>query len=253
MTIAALVARGPLHMGASGPGAKELQLALAARGYPLHGTGYFGVTTDGCVKAFQTMCGLPSTGLVDRATADAIDRPPMPVVAPPTHMASGPPWLRTAIENIGVAEVKGKGDNPIIMAMAKTCGGLIAREYVHDEIAWCKMFTEFCLMKNGLHGIDTLWALDNLKVGTKLSGPAVGALASKKRTGGGHTFIVAGRDAAGFIVGVGGNQGDRVSRATFKQNEIEGFNWPDGYPLPIAIGFAKLPIVDSAPLSKREA
>lgn len=251
MTIAALVASKPLRLGASGEVVRQAQLALAARRYPLHGTGYFGPNTAASLKAFQTISGLPATGVLDRATADALDRPA--AVSAPVHVTGAPPWLLTAIECIGIAEVKGKGDNPVILAMAKTCGGMIAREYTHDEIAWCKMFTEYCLAKNGLHGIDSLWALDNLKLGKKLSGPAVGAIACKKRTGGGHTFIVAGRDTSGRIVGVGGNQGDRVSRATFKPKEIVGYNWPDGYPLPGNIGLASLPVVDSAPLSKREA
>lgn len=42
MTVAALVAAGPLRMGATGGAVKEIQLALKSRGYPLTGTGYFG-------------------------------------------------------------------------------------------------------------------------------------------------------------------------------------------------------------------
>jgi hypothetical protein len=42
MTIAALVAAGPLRMGASGAAVKEIQFALKARGYPLNGTGISG-------------------------------------------------------------------------------------------------------------------------------------------------------------------------------------------------------------------
>lgn len=251
MTIAALVAGGPLRMGASGPAVKELQLALAAHNYPLHGTGYFGPATRDAVKAEQTRLGLASTGIVDAETAAAFDRP---AAAPaPVRLTDAPPWLHKALSCIGIAEVQGKGDNQVILAMGKACGGMIAREYVHDDIAWCKMFTEYCLVSTGFHGVDSLWALDNLKVGTTLKGPAVGALACKKRPGGGHTFIVLGKDAGGRIVAVGGNQGDRVSRATFDPGEIVGYNWPNGYPLPAAIGLNKLPVVDSAPLSKREA
>jgi uncharacterized protein (TIGR02594 family) len=251
MTIAALIVGGPLRIGASGPAIKELQLALAAHHYPLHGTGYFGPATRDAVKAEQTRLGIASTGVVDAETAAALDRPsPMP---PPVRLTAAPPWLHKALSCIGIAEVKGKGDNPVILAMARACGGMIAREYVHDEIAWCKMFTEYCLVSSGFHGVDSLWALDNLKAGSSLKGPAVGALACKKRPGGGHTFFVAGRDAHGGIVGIGGNQGDRVSRATFPPEVIVGYNWPNGYPPPAATGIGKLPIVDSAPLSKREA
>lgn len=251
MTIAALVAAGPLRMGATGPAVKELQLALAAHSYPLHGTGYFGDNTVAAVKAEQIRLGLKPTGVVDVETAAALDRP-APIAAP-VRLTDAPPWLHQALSCIGIAEVKGKGDNPVILAMARTCGGMIARSYKNDEIAWCKMFTEYCLVSTGFHGVDSLWALDNLKLGTSLKGAAVGAIACKKRVGGGHTFIIAGKDKAGRLVGIGGNQGDRVSRATFDPAEIVGFNWPNGYPLPSAVGIKALPIVDSAPLSKREA
>lgn len=49
MTIAALVASGPLRMGATGPAVVALQKALAARSYPLLGTGYFGTKTKEAV------------------------------------------------------------------------------------------------------------------------------------------------------------------------------------------------------------
>lgn len=243
----------PLKPTDTGDLVKQAQLALAARHYPLLGTGYFGPATRDAVKAFQTSQGLPITGVIGFDTALALDKP-VTVVAleKSTIDVKTPPWLKTAIDSIGIAEVPGKQDNPVILAMAKTCGGNIAKTYHHDEIAWCKMFTEYCLVKNGLKGVDSLWALDNAKLGTKLKGPAFGAIACKKRTGGGHTFIIAGRDKNGRIVGIGGNQGDRVSRATFSPSEIVSSNWPNGYPLPEKIGFSSLPVVDSAPLSKRE-
>jgi uncharacterized protein (TIGR02594 family) len=252
-TISSQVKDNPLKPNTTSDLVKQVQLALAARHYPLLGTGYFGPATRDAVKAFQTSQGLPVTGVVGIDTAQALDKP-VTVVAmeKSTIDITTPPWLKTAIESIGIAEVPGKGDNPVILAMAKACGGNIAKTYHHDEIAWCKMFTEYCLVKNGLKGVDSLWALDNAKLGTKLKGPALGAIACKKRTGGGHTFIIAGRDKNGRIVGVGGNQGDRVSRATFTPSEIVSSNWPDGYTLPAKVGFSSLPIVDSAPLSKRE-
>lgn len=244
-----------LNPGISGELVKKAQLLLADRHYPLLGTGYYGPATRDAVKAFQTSLGLKVTGSIDYVTALALEKQIEVIAVEKTtvnNKTPTPPWLITAISTIGVAEVPGKQQNPVILAMAKLCGGNIAKTYVNEDIPWCKMFTEYCLVKNGLKGVDSLWALDNLKIGTKLKGPAVGAIASKKRTGGGHTFFVVGRDKGGMIVGVGGNQKDRVSRATFLPGEIVGYNWPDGYPVPEKIGFASLPVVDSAPLSKRE-
>lgn len=243
----------PLKAGMTSDVVKQAQIALAAYSYPLLGTGYFGPATRDAVKAFQTSQGLPITGVIDVATATALDKPVTVKATEKKPLADDtPPWLKTAIESIGIAEVPGKKDNPAIMAMAKACGGVIAKTYTHDEVPWCKMFTEYCLVKNGLKGVDSLWALDNIKLGSKLKNVAVGAIASKQRKGGGHTFIVIGRDKNGKIVGVGGNQTDRVSRATFYPSEIISYNWPTGYPEPTKFGFSSLPVVDSAPLSKRE-
>jgi peptidoglycan hydrolase-like protein with peptidoglycan-binding domain len=75
MTIAALVAAGPLRMGATGAAVKEIQLALRARGCPLTGTGYFGPQTDTAVEDLQRKSGLPVTGIIDAATAALLDRP----------------------------------------------------------------------------------------------------------------------------------------------------------------------------------
>lgn len=244
-----------LKAGMEGTLVKQAQLALAARHYPLLGTGYFGPATKLAVEAFQTSQGLKSTGIIDDATWTSLAKAVLiTAIEKSSKDIATPPWLDTAIANIGIAEGPGdKVDNPVVLAMAKTCGGNIAKTYVHDSIPWCKMFVEYCLAKNGLHGNDTLWALDSAKIGTKLSGAAFGAIACKKRTGGGHTFIIGGKDKNGKLVGIGGNQKDRVSRATFDPAEIVSFNWPNGYPLPTKTGMASLPVVDSAPLSKREA
>lgn len=245
-----LVARAPLIKGDDNAAVRVLQLELKARGYALHGTGYFGAVTELALKDFQHKQSITVSGRLDMATAVALDRPFTPV--PREVSIDMPPWLHKAISCIGVAEVPGQADNPVILDWARQCGGMIAREYKHDAIAWCKMFTEFCLVTTGYRGIDSLWALDNRKVGTALTGPAVGSIATKSRDGGGHTFFVAGRTKRGMIVGVGGNQGDRVSRATFDPDVLR-HNWPDGFPTPAAIGLLKLPIVDDAPLSKRES
>lgn len=243
-----------LKAGMSNDNVKQAQLFLAARHYPLLGTGYFGPNTKKAVQAYQTSIGLKSTGIIDDDTWNSLSKPvSINAVEKSTANIETPPWLTLAISCIGIAEGPGDAkDNPVVLAMAKACGGMIAKTYVHDSIPWCKMFTEYCLVKSGYKGIDSLWALDNLKVGTKLKGPAVGAIACKKRTGGGHTFFIAGKDKNGKIVGIGGNQSDRVSRATFAPSEIVGYNWPNGYPVPTKIGISSLPVVDSAPLSKRE-
>lgn len=250
-TLATLVATGPLCRGQKSDAVRVLQLTLDAAGQgDFLAQGDFGPKTEAAVKSFQFSQGLRATGIVDMATARALDAAAAHALL--TKKANLPPWLEKAISLIGVEEYAGGDDNPLILAWAKQCGGSIAANYKHDATAWCKLFTEYCLVSTGYRGIDSLWALDNRKVGTPLTGPAVGAIASKERTGGGHTFFVIGRTAAGQIVGVGGNQDDRVCRATYPPAILK-YNWPDGAMIPGKIGLTSLPLTDSAPLSKTEA
>lgn len=72
----ALAAPGalPVARGATGDGAVAVQYALARLGFAV-GTvdGKFGPGTERAVKAFQATARLPETGLVDQATAAALD------------------------------------------------------------------------------------------------------------------------------------------------------------------------------------
>lgn len=61
-----------LAKGASGPVVAKVQIALNANRATLNADGQFGTLTENAVKAFQTARRLPSTGIVDQATADAL-------------------------------------------------------------------------------------------------------------------------------------------------------------------------------------
>lgn len=183
----------------------------------------------------------------------AFASPPLPPPAPDAPDGDGwPPWLNRMTAILGLYEYSGSADNPLIMEMARICGGNIAREYKHDSIAWCAMAANYALVGSGFPGNDSLWALDFQKYGVKLAGPAVGAIATKKRFNGagqqigGHVFFVVGRTKAGAIVGRGGNQDDMVCDDTFDPGVITGYNWPAEYPRPASVGLAALPIVAPA-------
>ena len=153
---------------------------------------------------------------------------------------------------LGLYEFRGGADNPAILAMAKACGGAIAREYRHDSIPWCALTVNYVLIASGLPGNDSLWALDFAKYGKRLSGPAVGAIAAKRRDGGGHVFLVVGRTNNGMIVGRGGNQSDMVCDAIFSPDDIRAYTWPTQYPPPAGQGLASLPVVTPAPKARKD-
>lgn len=61
-----------LAKGASGAIVEKVQLALNQRGATLVADGQFGSLTEAAVKSFQTANSLPSTGIVNKATADLL-------------------------------------------------------------------------------------------------------------------------------------------------------------------------------------
>lgn len=65
----------PVELGATGSEATAIQKFFIARGYLkiATSTGYFGVTTQAAIEAFQKAHGLPQTGIIDVATFAAMN------------------------------------------------------------------------------------------------------------------------------------------------------------------------------------
>ena len=149
-----------------------------------------------------------------------------------------PLWYKMAQGFIGEHEIKGTQHNPKIVNFFKNIHSSWFRD---DETPWCAAYVGSCLEQAGIKSTRSAAALSYLKWGVALSGPAVGAVAVMKRQGGGHVAFVAGRDQAGNIVLLGGNQGDKVSLAPFDRNRIVAYRWPDAVPLS---GNQSLPVIN---------
>lgn len=239
-----------LKLGMSGENVRLAQLAMAEKGYNLKGTGYFGNATDTAVEAVQRKVGLRIDGELGPLTANAIDKLPAASLLPTLeHMEiTRPLWLEAGLKYLGTKEFAGGKDNPVIIDWAKEEGGSIEEQYNHDSIPWCALFANHILTKVGLKGTETLWALDFAGKWpcVRLAGPAVGAFAPMKRSGGGHIMIIVGRDQLGNVMGLGGNQSDAVTIAPFAVSRLnQGFYWPKGPTLPQHVGLRSLPIVKS--------
>lgn len=238
-----------IKLGSSGPDVAALQLALKNIGYALTGTGYFGTATDTAVTAFQKRSGVIPDGDVGPDTARLIDAAQgVPLPAHISEEVGRPLWLEAGLKLVGIKEGAGPADNRTIIDWAHDEGGDIAAEYTHDSIPWCALFANHCLTKAGLKGTETLWALDfaGKWPSLKLAGPAVGAFAPMLRNGGGHIIQVVGRDQHGSIMGLGGNQSDKVSIVPFPISRLnKGFWWPSSIPIPVKLGMTALPVVRS--------
>ena len=141
---------------------------------------------------------------------------------------SEPKWIAVARTYLGLKEGPGDANNPKVVAMYAKAGH---PEIKHDAVPWCAAFVGAILVEAGLKGTGTLWALDYAKYGQKLGRPIVGAIATKKRDGGGHVAFVVGYDA-NFVYLLGGNQGDAVSIARYPRSVINSYTWPPGVPVP---------------------
>ena len=238
-----------MKQGDSGPNVAALQLALKNVGYALTGTGFFGSATDTAVTAFQKRAGVVADGDVGPETAKLIDAAQgVPVPAHVSEEIGRPLWLEAGLKFVGLKEGAGTADNKTIIDWAKDEGGDIAAEYTHDSIPWCSLFANMIMTKAGIKGTETLWALDwaGKWPSLKILGPAVGAMAPMVRSGGGHIICVVGKDQHGNIMGLGGNQSDKVSVVPFPMSRLnKGFWWPKSVPLPSRIGLSELPVVRS--------
>jgi uncharacterized protein (TIGR02594 family) len=236
MTIAALVAGGPLRMGATGPAVTAVQLALRNDGRDIQADGEFGAITLTAVKAFEAAHGLPPDGIVDTQTAQALDK-----IAPAPSVLKVAPWLSTARALTGTKEVLGSKDNPFIIEMAHE----VARRfpelkgnidwYNHDSIPWCGLFMAYCMAVNGIKPSSTpLGALSWASWGVALKTPTPGAVLVYSRTGGGHVTLYESEDATYYYCR-GGNQGDAANvERIAKSRAVKAIRWPAGVPLPTA-------------------
>lgn len=162
------------------------------------------------------------------------------------------PWIKVARKYIGLAEIPGKQTAPGIARWLRE----LRAWWTDDETPWCGVYVGACLSEAGM-GRPKHWyrARAYLEWGQRIAGPAYGAIAIYERGGGGHVNFVVGVDRDGNILGLGGNQSNRVTIARFSQERVLGYVWPrrpDGSPDPFYL--TPLPtLASNEPLSQNEA
>ena len=126
----------------------------------------------------------------------------------------GPKMLVEAMKLIGIKEVIGAANNPVILEWAKECG---IKEYNADAIPWCGLFMAVVAKRAGKTAPpNPLYALNWATFGNPVENPMLGDVLTFKRFDaqgkliGGHVGLYVGETATTFFV-LGGNQGDKVS------------------------------------------
>lgn len=183
-------------------------------------TGEWDEQTEKALIRFKQDRGFRGRSLIGPGTLDML-------LAEPLQLQTDvPSWLKMAMSYIGEKEIPGPRHNPIITNFWKLIG---ASWYTDDETPWCGAFIGAMLLldnRESLPGHLAPRALAWEKYGGKLYGPRVGAIATKERHGGGHVFMVLGRDVKNNIIGIGGNQNNKVSIGKFLPSEITAYRWP---------------------------
>lgn len=137
-----------------------------------------------------------------------------------------PRWLSEARRDVGVRELPGKADSPVIQRWLRD----LKAWWTDDATPWCGVAVAHWMRRAGVEPPKHWYrALAWADWGARLGRPALGAVVVYRRSGGGHVGLVVGTDAAGRILTLGGNQGDAVSIAPFDRQRVVAYRWPTGH------------------------
>lgn len=138
-----------------------------------------------------------------------------------------PPWYKIAIGELGVKEIPGTDDNPRIVEYHRS----VFDCDMHDEIAWCSDFANWCMIQAGFNPTHSALARSWLNWGIGLRVPVPGAVIVFARgTQGwqGHVAFFVDTVRGGYQV-IGGNQADCVCYAAYSKDDVLGIRWPENY------------------------
>lgn len=153
---------------------------------------------------------------------------------------TAPRWLDRARSYIGMTEMPGPRTQPIITKWLDK----LKAPFRDDETAWCGTFVGGLFDEVGIPPVKSPWgARQWLNFGTSIPSPAVGAVIvfwrGDPKGWSGHVGFIAGKDKAGNLMVLGGNQGNAVSIVPFSRARVLGYRWPKGvsdtpnYTLPV--------------------
>ena len=156
---------------------------------------------------------------------------------------SDPSWMKTAFAEKGIKETPGDAATKRILEYFDRT--YQKGQHTNDtgrKNAWCAAFITFALAENDLKHNKAVGAREYENWG-EASEPFRGAIVVLQHGKQKHVAILAGVDAKGNNVYLGGNQDNAVNLSTFPNSEILAVRKPKGYEIPADL--KTLPQIDA--------
>lgn len=151
---------------------------------------------------------------------------------------NGPRWLMEAYKHIGQREIVGRKHNPLILRWWTA----IRAPFTDDETPWCAAYVGGVLEAVGIRSSRSAMARSYLRWGINMRRPHVGCVVvfwrGSPQSASGHVGFAVGKDRAGNLLILGGNQGNAVNIKPFSPHRVLSYRWPIGEvavddPLPV--------------------
>jgi uncharacterized protein (TIGR02594 family) len=128
--------------------------------------------------------------------------------------------LKIALGEYATHALIGPGNNPAVLKYFQEIG---QKWVTDDETAWCAAFVNWCLLKAGKVGTNSLSAKSFLNYGTATKNPNIGDIVvlwriSKESPYGHVGFFI--KETAALIYILGGNQSDEVNIRAFDKAQL---------------------------------
>jgi uncharacterized protein (TIGR02594 family) len=137
-----------------------------------------------------------------------------------------PKWIDVARGYIGSREIKGAKHNLHIVRWWQAIKSTIR----DDEQPWCAAFVGGVLEECGIQSSRSAAARSYMKWGKNLVTPALGCIVvfwrGSPKSWSGHVGFLVGKDGAGNLMILGGNQGDEVNVKPFPISRVLAYRWP---------------------------
>lgn len=199
---------------------KWLQTCLNAHGAHLTVDGDWGRRSQAALEAFQKQQCLRMTGRADTETVAALRG------EYGSPLETMPPWMYEMHRRLGLDEVK---DNASLIDFLK-----IGRYLGNPKnLPWCGDAMESVIaktLKDEPLPANPFFAMNwkTFGIASPCKPGAIGVIKWSDKAG--HVTIVCGETENGDVIGLGGNQRNKISISVFPRRKFIAFRWPSTFP-----------------------